>query len=155
MDCAPSVEYPAGRSVFAQIVFGLLASAWLAGQFVWALALPGASWPGAWWFSVVAGLLCGVWGGWRLRHPVRGRLCWEPAVSERKATGKPGDWLWFSVAYRRGTPLERVEWVWDLQGVVLLRLRNAAGLSWWLWLERSSAPDLWDDLRRALKAHQG
>ena len=155
MHCAPSVEYPAGRSAFAQLGFLMLVMAWLFGQGFWLFSLAEGRWPGAWWFSTVLGLLGLAWGFWRLRRPLSGSLLWEASSAERGTGEMPGAWLWFSPAYRRGTPLDRVEWIWDLQGVVLLRLRNAAGLSWWVWLERSSAPDLWDDLRRALKAHQG
>ncbi|GAB3183961.1 hypothetical protein [Hydrogenophaga aquatica] len=156
MHCAPSVEYPVGRSVFAQGVFLVLVSAWLLGQVLWAVSLTGNPWPGAWWFSAGAGLLLAVWGYWRLKQPPQGRLHWVPpaAGSAGAGDGQAGAWQWFSAAYRHGTPLDRVEWVWDLQGMVLLRLRNAAGLSWWVWLERSFDPGVWDDLRRALKAHQ-
>ena len=42
--------------------------------------------------------------------------------------------------------------VLDLQGHVLLRLNNAAGLGWWVWLERDSAPADWQALRVALVA---
>lgn len=153
MYCAPSVEYPAGRSVFAQGVFLLLVLAWSCSQAFWLFSLGKGAWPGAWWFSTLLGLLCASWGLWRLRNPLYGTLQWEAAPAQREPDEPGGKWLWFSSAYRQGTPLERVEWVWDLQHVVLLRLHNAAGLTWWVWLERTGDPTHWDDIRRALKAH--
>jgi hypothetical protein len=155
MYCAPSVEYPVGRSFFAQLAFLLLMLVWSAGQGFWLLSATQGSWPGAWWFSTVSGLLCGAWGFWRLRRPVYGSLRWEAAAAQHGSGEATGSWLWFSSAYRRGTPLERIEWVWDLQQVVLLRLHNAAGLTWWVWLESAGDPAQWDDIRRALKAHEG
>jgi hypothetical protein len=39
---------------------------------------------------------------------------------------------------------------WDGQGFMLLGVALAAGGQRWLWLQRSSAPALWGDLRRAV-----
>lgn len=157
MHSAPSVEYPAGRSALqARCELGL-ALAWLAMQLAWWLSLQGATLPGAWWFSGLLGLLLGLATHWRSRHPVRGRLRWEPAP--RRVAGDPdlpdplpGRWIWCSEAYRHGTELAGLNWAIDLQHHVLLQLRNAAGLSWWVWLARDSAPDDWPALRIALVA---
>jgi hypothetical protein len=152
---APSVEYPAGRSVFQARLDGALALAWLALQAAWWIALDGLV-PGAWWFSGLLGLLAWTGWRWRSRRPLQGRLCWEPAP--RRAGGVPqpgalpGRWLWYSDAYRHGTALAGLHWSLDLQQRVLLHLRNAAGVGWWVWLERDSAPDDWQALREALVA---
>jgi hypothetical protein len=157
MHGAPSVEYPTGRSAFQGWLDGALALAWLAMQLAWWLSLEGAPLPGAWWFSGLLGLL--AWSGlrWRARDAVQGRRCWEPAP--RRPAGAPpqpgalpGRWIWYSDAYRHGTGLADLRWSLDLQQRVLLHLRNAAGVGWWVWLERDSAPADWQALREALVA---
>ncbi len=157
MHSAPSVEYPAGRSAFQARLEWLLLLAWLALQLAWWQSLRGAALPGAWWCSGLFGL--GLWGvaRWRSRQPVAGRLCWEPVLAPVgahavSADGRPGRWIWRSEAYRHGTELASLHWAIDLQGHVLLRLNNAAGLGWWVWLERDSAPADWQALRVALVA---
>lgn len=161
MHSAPSVEYPAGRSAFQGRLEGLLLLAWLALQLAWWLSLPGAALPGAWWFSALLGLLLWALTRWRARQPLAGRLCWEPALPPAPgahATAPPGQarlpgrWIWRSAAYRHGTELAGLHWALDLQDRVLLRLDNAAGLGWWVWLERDSAPADWQALRVALVA---
>ena len=42
----------------------------------------------------------------------------------------------------------------DFQHVVLLRVKNQANASLWLWAERGAAPERWLDLRRALYSPQ-
>ena len=157
MHSAPSVEYPAGRSAFQARLDAVLALAWLATQACWWLALEGAALPGAWWFSALLGLLAWLGLRWRASTAVEGRLCWEPAP--RRAAGVspqpgalPGRWLWRSEAYRHGTELAELRWSLDLQRRVLLHLRNAAGIGWWVWLERDSSPADWQALREALVA---
>ena len=88
-----------------------------------------------------------------LRLPRLGALAWEPAPGPRQADEAPGQWRWTSPAWRRGTPIVQIEWAWDLQTVVLLRLHNPDGLRWWVWLAQDNCPEDWDALRRALKAH--
>ena len=148
MHSAPSVEYPAGRSAFQARLDGALALAWLATQAAWWWSLDRAALPGAWWFSGLLGLLAWLGLRWRARDAVQGRLCWEPAP--RRVAGvapqpgaPPGRWLWHSDAYRHGTELASLRWSLDLQQRVLLHLRNAAGVGWWVWLERDSAPADW------------
>lgn len=157
MHSAPSVEYPVGRSAFQARLEGGLALAWLGMQAAWYHSLAGAALPAAWWFSGLLGLLLWLVLRWRARTVVEGRLCWEPAA--RRPAGvpaqpdaMPGRWLWYSDAYRHGTELASLRWSLDLQQRVLLQLRNAAGLSWWVWLERDSAPADWPALREALVA---
>ena len=153
MHSAPSVEFPAGRSAFAGRLELALLLVWLMVQAFWAWSLQRWPLPGTWWLACVCGTLLFGWVRWQARYPLQGCLAWVPGAPE---PGRPaGEWIWTSSAYRRGTSLASVEWTLDLQERVLLRLRNAAGLSWWIWLERGSAPQSWGDLRRALVAHQG
>ncbi|MEN9904484.1 MAG: hypothetical protein RLZZ555_1049 [Pseudomonadota bacterium] len=157
MHSAPSVEYPAGRSAFQARIEGALALAWLGMQAAWWLSLEGAALPGAWWFSGLLGLVAWLVQRWRARSVVEGRLSWEPAA--RRPAGMspqpgslPGRWVWRSEAYRHGTELASLRWSLDLQQRVLLQLRNAAGISWWVWLECDRAPADWQALREALVA---
>lgn len=157
MHSAPSVEYPAGRPALqARFELGL-ALAWLAMQLAWWFSLQDTVLPGAWWFSGLLGLLVWLATRWLARSTVQGRLRWEPSL--RRATGGPnppaqlpGRWIWSSAAYRHGTELAALSWSLDLQHHVLLHLRNAAGLGWWVWLARDAAPDDWHALRVALVA---
>lgn len=146
---APSVQYPVGRCVFERRLQAVFVLAWVLVQVVW-ITTPGWRWPpGAWWVSFLGGL-AGLWfWRWRSAHVPNGVLRWDAAAQPE------GLWTWESAAYRRGTPLALVEWAWDRQVVVLLRLRTAAGLSLWVWLDRQSDPQQWEALRRALKAHSG
>jgi toxin CptA len=152
MHSAPAVTYPAGASSFERglrLALPGLAVVLLA---VWAWVLAGAL-PAAWWLALVAALALLGWNHWAARHPRHGQLSWEP-VHEPHADGSPpGHWRWTSPAWRRGTPVVLIDWAWDLQSVVLLRLHNPDGLRWWVWLERAQAPAEWEALRRALKAH--
>ncbi len=141
MNMAPSVECPVGPSVFEQRCAWLAWGVWSLSQAVWwwyAAALPAA-----WWLSVVVASLLVAWQRWRKRQPVDALLRWTGA-----------DWMWFSQAYRRGTPLNKVFCALDFQRVMLLRVENAAGVRWWVWLEppAGSAPQEWAALRRAVYA---
>jgi hypothetical protein len=42
----------------------------------------------------------------------------------------------------------------DLQGALLICAQGQLDRSQWIWLQRSSCPELWMDLRRALVANQ-
>lgn len=140
------VEYPAGSARLERGAAAVAGALWLAVQAVW---LWHEWWPpsGAWWFSLCVGAGWAVVLVWRFQHPVRGRLGWQ--VDD---AGQGGEWRWYSEAYRRGTAVVRIEWALDLQIAVLVRLHNAAGLGWWVWLHRRADPSQWDDLRRALQA---
>jgi hypothetical protein len=140
------VEYPAGvgrLEVLPAAAAGLL---WLAVQAAW---LEHDRWApsGAWWFALCVGLVWVAVLVWRLQYPIQGRLGW--LVDD---AGRGGEWRWHSEAYRHGTPVTRIEWALDLQVAVLVRLHNAAGAGWWVWLHRRADPARWDDLRRALLA---
>jgi toxin CptA len=152
MHSAPAVSYPAGASSFERglrLAVPVLAVCVLAS---WAWVLDGAL-PAPWWVAAVAALVLLGWGHWAARHPHPGQLAWEPAQEPLADRAAPGHWRWTSAAWRRGTPVVAIDWAWDLQTVVLLRLHNPDGLRWWVWLERAQAPADWDALRRALKAH--
>lgn len=157
MHSAPAVEYPVGRSAFQAGLDAALVFAWLVMQASWWWSLRGAALPAAWWLSAVSGVLVLVGLHWRGRTVAQGRLCWEPAVRHVAGTlpqagALPGRWLWHSQAYRHGTELADLRWSLDLQGHVLLHLRNAAGVGWWVWLAHDSAPADWQALREALVA---
>lgn len=148
MQGPPSVEYPVARSRAAGWLWLVLLLGWLLVQTVWA-ASSWPSWPGgAWWFAALAGLCWAVYGGWLYRRSPHGRIAWERDNGVK--TGLAGRWVWYSQAYRQGTTLAHVEAVLDVQHTLLLRLANAEGRVWWLWLERNQQPADWDDLRRAL-----
>lgn len=152
MHSAPAVSYPAGAFPFERRLRRGLALLGVLMLAVWAWALQGALVP-AWWLAAMAVLGLAAWGQWLSRHPRLGALAWEPVPGPRQADEAPGQWRWTSPAWRRGTPIVQIEWAWDLQTVVLLRLHNPDGLRWWVWLAQDNCPADWDALRRALKAH--
>jgi hypothetical protein len=141
MQNAPSVDCPVGRCAFEQRFAWVLWALWVVSQAIWAFYAETLA--AAWWIgSAFAGLLL-IWQRWQRQHPVEALLRW---------TGE--HWIWFSPAYRRGTPLKQLTCVLDLQRVLLLRVENAAGLSWWVWLEPpvGAAQGLWPAVRRAVRA---
>lgn len=160
MHCAPSVEYPVGRSVLDTSVTLAAALVWLLVQALWAWTWGVWPLPGAWWGATAVGVALLVLGRWQQRHPVQGRLCWQaastlpPDVPRGAVAPLRGNWIWYSVIYRYGTPVERLECVLDAQHVLLLRLHNEAGLRTLVWLQRDADPTHWPALRRALQAHR-
>lgn len=76
----------------------------------------------------------------RGRRPVHGQISWD------------GQWRWFSPAYPAGTTLVWPQVVMDMQQLMLVRLCNADGARWTLWLDAAAQPRDWLDLRRALFA---
>lgn len=152
MRSAPSVTYPVGRSV---LWLGLLMVAGFLGMV--ALVL-GAFYDLGFWglLGSIAWLIWGVAGIQAWRRQPQGRLAWVPFRGHGLETSLPpsaGHWSWSSAAYLEGVVLRRVERVHDLQAWMLLRLHNPDGARTWVWVERRSDPDRWDDLRRALWAH--
>lgn len=147
---APSVLYPVGRCAFYARLLVLLGLLGLA-----AFGLGGWSAP-----AVEGGVSVWVGGGlWLLwlgyaarswqRSPI-GRLQWDALAASAAPDARPGAWRWRNEANQEGALLSQVELMLDLQSRVLLRLCNADGATTWVWLERSSDPARWDDLRRAL-----
>ncbi|HEX5805912.1 MAG TPA: hypothetical protein VFY31_06220 [Macromonas sp.] len=152
---APAVEYPVGRFVWARRCQQALMALWLLAQTGWAFALGMPPWPGAWWFACLVGVCGLVWAHWRSRHPLVGRLAWQAMDGGLAHPDLPGEWRWFSAAYRHGTVLTQLDAVWDAQVFVLVRARTAAGLTLWLWLDGEAQHAQWSALRRALRAHGG
>jgi hypothetical protein len=104
---------------------------------------------------VLGVLFCLVWAigaalSWR-RSPI-GVLQWDALASRDGQPEKPGLWRWRSTAYQGGTPLLQVSVALDLQSRLLLRLRNTDAAQSWIWVEASTDPGRWSDLRRALVA---
>ena len=152
MHCAPAVSYPAGAFHFERRLRAALAGLGVLVLGAWGWALQGELVP-AWWLGAVGMLALVAWSRWLSRHPRTGALAWVPGHGPRQDGEPAGQWFWTSPALRRGTPIVQLEWAWDLQTVVLLRLHNPDGLRWWVWLAEASSPTDWDALRRALKAH--
>ena len=59
-------------------------------------------------------------------------------------------WNWTSTGCQAGSALNELSVIADLQSRLLLRFENQAGKGLWLWAERSSLPERWLDLRRAV-----
>ena len=150
---APSVTYPVGRcavhggvlallSVLGLLALGLLAALWSSAGPVWL-------WGGGCVWAVWSALALGAW--WR---SPRGQLQWDARAAS--ATALPGErvggWRWHGGGMS-SADLDRVEWVWDAQTTLLLRLYPRAERARWVWLETRSDPGRWDDVRRALTNH--
>jgi toxin CptA len=133
MHSAPSVSYPVGRSRFLGT---LLLVGWLAGAAAnigwWLQAQP----PSSRLMPVALVLACAGWLAWRnwSRTP-EAELSWD---------GEHWNWA--------GTPdasNDGVQVGIDFQGHLLLRWGRGPH-SRWLWIDRASRPERWDDLRRAV-----
>ncbi len=141
MHNAPSVDCPVGRCVFERRATWVLVGVWGLSQALWWWHA-GAMQPAGWLSFLAAGcLMC--WQHRRQQQIAEGLLRWTGA-----------EWIWFSQAYRRGSPLKRVVCVLDFQRVLLLQVENAVGLRWWVWLEppADAAPGAWLAVRRAVHA---
>ena len=140
MYSAPPVAYPLGRSSFQ--AFGLLGF-WLAGAVAWvlcALFAPSLGW--RLWPIAAAVLAAGCAAAWGWKNSPLGLLRWDAQC-----------WNWESLAYQAGTPVLALSVALDFQRVLLLRLENQDHARLWLWAERSTLPERWLDLRRAVYAH--
>ncbi len=133
-----------------RLVYGFARPPRAVGWGLLAVALAGAcglllwAFSGAGLRSAALGLL--LWGlvaAWALRSWRRwpgGRLEWDGS-----------QWWLKADSALRPQPLADAPRVhWDGQGFMLLGVSLAAGGQRWLWLQRSSAPALWGDLRRAV-----
>ncbi|KKW67790.1 hypothetical protein AAV94_09205 [Lampropedia cohaerens] len=65
-----------------------------------------------------------------------------------------GQWLWQRTGAASAIRMQ-VRLVWDGQHRLLLHCKAGGNAPTWLWLERSMAPHLWSDLRRALHHDNG
>lgn len=133
MHSAPSVSYPVGRSRFAGLlslaawVLGALAIAW------WQVQAQAPSWRQWMAWSVLAG--AGAFAAWAWARSPRGVLAWDGAT-----------WSWTEGQdVQAGT----LEVGLDLQRWLLLRFCGSDS-SHWCWLARTSLPERWDDVRRAV-----
>lgn len=136
---APPVSYAVGRSFG---VLGILMGCWCLAAVVtavwWLMSAPGDAGP---WLGLAASVLSGVGAVWGwMRSPV-GVLQWDGQ-----------DWHWQSAGYQSPTTLDVPEPVLDMQGLLLVRMHNRAGVPWWVWADANSDPVHWLDLRRALYA---
>lgn len=133
MHGAPSVSYPVGRSRFAGVLALL---GWLLGALVITLWWSQSQSPGwrlwcAWAVLAAAGVFA-VWGWWR--SPA-GELAWDGET-----------WSWSTAGLvHTGT----LEVGLDFQRWLLLRC-ECGNATLWLWVERASLAERWDDLRRAV-----
>jgi hypothetical protein len=141
MHNAPPVDCPVGRSVFECRILGVAMGLWSVSQTLW--WWHGGATQATWWCSLVAAGVLVFWQRWRQQQADQALLRWTGA-----------DWVWFSPAYRRGTPLQRVVCRLDFQRVLLLQVESAVGLRWWVWLEApvDAAPGGWSAVRRAVHA---
>jgi toxin CptA len=141
MHNAPSVSYPVGRCAFARrFSWGLASLTWL----VWLgwLMQQGASA-----LVLVAGglgLIAGV-AAWRSYQAQGGTLTWDGQV-----------WCWHDAPLHDDT-LGELQVLLDLQHTLLLRWQPSDKTTSFqtvnLWLSAESAPDFWQDLRRAVLTH--
>lgn len=93
--------------------------------------------------AVGALALSGLIGFIGLRSTPTGQLVWDGQ-----------HWHWESTAYQAGIAEQEVLVAADFQNIVLLRIKNHANASLWLWAERSALPERWLDLRRAIYSPQ-
>jgi toxin CptA len=132
MHSAPSVSYPVGRS---RLAGSILLVAWTLGACaiaLWWLRVQPSMWrvlP-----AVALVLAAGAAAGWTWVGAPRGSLVWDGE-----------SWSWSGERDASGM----VQVVLDLQRLLLVRWRGAAGPAW-LWLDKSARPAYWDDLRRAV-----
>jgi toxin CptA len=132
MHDAPSVSYPAGRSLFAA---RLLLGTWLLGcavAMLWYRESTQALRPG-----LMVAVLCatGLFAAWQWWRTPEGTLAWD-------GTG----WNWSAHPADAGAG---VDVALDLQQALLLRW-TGGGAARWIWLERAALPERWDDIRRAV-----
>lgn len=136
MHSAPSVSFPVGRSRLARrLLWGLWALGAVA-LAAWCIQFSGAPWRTALMGVVLAAAAHAAWVASRLGEGAR--LRWDGSHWSCDGAVRLGD---------AGVTVHL-----DLQSLVLVRLREPGGLAMWLWLERSSDPARWLDLRRALYA---
>ena len=141
MHNAPAVTYPVGRSHFQARLLGVLVAAELLLELMWCLAPGVLNWRQG--LLALYGVLAGLWAGLNWQRSPVGRLRWDGQV-----------WCWTetrTAVETWGTLSVHL----DLQKVLLLCLRPETGAPLWLWPEQNTRPARWQDLRRAVFAHQG
>ena len=130
----PAVSYPMPRSEIEAALLGLTGFVGCVVQVLWMMASPRVGLPH------LGGLLvCMAAVGlaaWQWRSSFVGTLNWNGTA-----------WHW---KVQETTALVNPEIIFDLQHVVLLRLRIVQGNSIWVWSQKNAAPQHWLALRRAL-----
>lgn len=133
------MQYPVLRSRWLASALALYALAGGLALLAWALVGAGTHWG---WTSAAGGLwlVCSALAGWFWRTAPCGTLVWNGA-----------DWtLESSQGVALCAPCTSLQVPFDLQRRLWLRLQPDTGRALWLWLERRSQPERWDDLRRAV-----
>jgi toxin CptA len=137
MHNAPSVVFPLGRSNFQGLILLILWLSGLTAIALWWRVAPAPDWR-LWAAASVLLTAAGAMAlGWK-NSPV-GQLRWDGQ-----------GWRWESLGYQSGTLVSSLAVTLDFQAVMLLRLENHDGAILWLWARRSSMPERWLDLRRAV-----
>jgi hypothetical protein len=134
MHGAPSVNYPVGRSRYAErFLFALwLLGACCAGAACW--RIDGLDWRRGALMLSIAMAAGAAWRGQRRQ-------------ASAAVLGFDGQ-HWSLAARGGGTACARV--AIDLQSLLLVRLTEHGRPACWLWLEQRAMPERWRDLRRAL-----
>jgi len=136
MHSAPSVTYPVGRSRMARrLVLGLWCLG-ACGVLAWCLQVQGAPTQTAVLLLALLGSAFGAASAARLDNPAE--LRWD---GQHWSTEGP-----------RALAQAAATVHLDLQSLLLVRLRAPERPAQWLWLDRSTFPARWLDLRRALHA---
>lgn len=141
MHNAPAVTYPVGRSQFQAVLLGVLIFAGLLVELMWCLAPGLLDWRQG--LLALCVVLTGLWAGLNWQRSPVGRLRWDGQI-----------WCWTetrTAVETWGTLSVHL----DLQKVLLLCLQPETGAPLWLWPEQNNRPARWQDLRRAVFAHQG
>ena len=138
MHGAPAVVYPVGRSSFQGVFLLVFCAVGLSVGGLWALSMPAV---GACLFVffvilIVVFLLasCAWW------QTDIGRLAWG---------GESWVWTSFNVSITGSIAVH-----FDVQSLLIVRLKDEEGRSIWLWVERASDPACWPALRRAVYAEK-
>lgn len=146
MDLPPAVRYPFGRS---SVHLGAVVACWvlMASGALAFLLQQSTSWRGTLLLCAcgMAGLVSVI--GWR--NTRAGVLQWDGQLWS--LTLPAGDLV---QRVSPGNEFVQVRLVLDLQTTLLVCAKSQLDRSQWIWLQRSSCPELWMDLRRALVANQ-
>ena len=135
MHSAPSVNYPVGRSRYAERLLLIL----------WALGV----------FGVTVACAQAAGFDWRqgilaLSSAVAGLAAWTGILRCTDRADLSFDGQHWSISGRAALRTARASVALDLQGLQLVRLSDPARARRWVWVDRQAMPERWRDLRRAL-----